>query len=84
MPEVSVFFMDTELRMKDKIVPLFEEELARRHAASTRIIRMERELFEIREDASKSAKLFIINANDSIMVNIEAVLSRYFRTGCGG
>ena len=29
-PEISVFFMDTELRMKDKIVPMFEEELRKR------------------------------------------------------
>jgi hypothetical protein len=29
VPEVAVFFMDTELRMKDKIVPMFEAELSK-------------------------------------------------------
>ncbi len=74
-PEIAVFFMDTELRMKDKIVPMFEEELKARFAVPPQVLRMEKELFET------GNKIFIINSKDSIINNIEKVLSRYFRKG---
>jgi hypothetical protein len=72
-PEVSIFFLDTELRMKDKIVPMFEEELKRRHSVQPKILRMEKELFHIMDN------IFIINVKDSLTGNIEKVLSRHFR-----
>lgn len=72
-PEIAVFFMDTELRMKDKIVPMFEEELKLRSSDPPEVIRIEKELFQI------SDRIFIINAKDSIVRNIEKVLSWYFR-----
>jgi hypothetical protein len=65
--------MDTELRMKDKIVPLFEDELSRRYEAPPSVIRMEKELFQIGD------RIFIINAKDGIASNIGKVLDRYFR-----
>jgi hypothetical protein len=85
-PEIAVFFMDTELRMKDKIVPMFEDELKKRDmeqlssylnvplsGGPPRVGRIEKELFQIRD------KIFIINAKDSIVNNIEKVLRRFFR-----
>jgi Holliday junction resolvase-like predicted endonuclease len=72
-PEIAVFFMDTELRMKDKIVPMFEAELKRRGPEPPAVVRMEKELFQI------SGRIFIINAKESIAGNIEKVLRRYFR-----
>lgn len=82
-PELTIFFIDTELRMKDKIVPMFEDELRRRIPdditaffgvrESLRVERIEKELFHIEE------KIFIINAKDSIVHNIERVLIRFFR-----
>ncbi len=72
-PEVAVFFMDTELRMKDKIVPMFEEELKKRFSEPPQVLRMEKELFQMLD------RIFIINAKDSIVNNIEKVLSWYFR-----
>jgi len=82
-PEIAIFFMDTELRMKDKIVPMFEEELNKRSADSLSMIiaqpervkveRIEKELFQIEN------KIFIINAKESIVNNMEKVLSFYFR-----
>lgn len=72
-PEISMFFVDTELRMKDKIVLMFEEELKKRYPETPNVIRMEKELFQILD------KIFIINAKDSIAANIEKVLSWYFR-----
>lgn len=73
-PEVAVFFMDTELRMKDKIVPLFEAELTKQYAVPPEVIRMEKELFQI------DSRIFIINAKDNIVGNIERILDRYFRS----
>jgi hypothetical protein len=72
-PEISIFFVDTELRMKDKIVVMFEEELQKRHAHPPKLARIEKELFQIWD------RIFIINAKDSITTNIEKVLSWYFR-----
>jgi hypothetical protein len=72
-PEISMFFVDTELRMKDKIVLMFEEELKKRYTDSPKVTRMEKELFQILD------KIFIINAKESIAANIEKVLSWYFR-----
>lgn len=78
MPEIAIFFMDTELRMKDKIVPMFEDELKRRFQEPPKIKKMEKELFEIQ---TERPKMFIINARDSIINNIEKVLAVYFRRG---
>lgn len=74
-PEIAVFFMDTELRMKDKIVPMFEEELGKRLPSPPPVLRLEKELFQIWN------RTFIINARDSITNNTEKVLSWHFRTG---
>ncbi len=73
-PEISVFLMDTELRMKDKIVPMFEHELKKRCRNAAEVGRMEKELFQIGD------RIFIINAKDSIVRNIETVLHWYFRS----
>lgn len=67
-PEISIFFMDTELRMKDKIVPMFEEELFRRYRKKVPVVRIVKELFHI------GGKIFIINAKGGIASNINAVL----------
>jgi hypothetical protein len=69
-PDVSVFFLDTELRMKDKIVPMFGEELENR-GIKTDIVRMEKELFHM------ANKMFIINAKGGIENNIEKVIRWY-------
>lgn len=72
-PQISIFFMDTELRMKDKIVPMFEDELRKREAGRTDVARIEKELFQIKK------KIFIMNSQDGIVRNLETVLSRHFR-----
>ena len=73
LPEIAVFFMDTELRMKDKIVPMFEDELAKKYSLPPAVTRMEKELFQIEN------RIFIINAKDSIERNLEKVINSYFR-----
>jgi Holliday junction resolvase-like predicted endonuclease len=75
-PEVAIFLMDTELRMKDKIVPMFESELARRKKEGVPVVRVEKELFHI------GGRIYIINAKDGIAGNMQNVLSRYFRGSC--
>ena len=70
-PEIAIFFMDTELRMKDKIVPMFEEEL-RNRGLNNDVVRMERELFHI------SNRIFIINAKGGIEGNIEKAIRWHF------
>jgi len=77
-PEIAVFFMDTELRMKDKIVPLFEAELARRRDPSPPVTRMVREVFHINN------RIFIMNAKESIVQNIERAVGWYFRKAASG
>lgn len=71
--EPAVFFMDTELRMKDKIVPMFEEELRKRFPSPPEVGRMEKELFQI------NGKIYIINAKGGIAGNMEKALIWYFR-----
>ena len=68
-PDIAVFFVDTELRMKDKIVPMFEDELKKRYGRPIMAERLVKELFHIRE------KIFIINAKGSILANIHNVLT---------
>jgi hypothetical protein len=72
-PEAAIFLMDTELRMKDKLVPMFEQELAKRSAQPPPVMRVERELFHIQD------RIFIINAKESIARNIERAVSWYFK-----
>jgi len=71
-PDISVFFVDTELRMKDKIVPMFEDELLRRYKEPVQVERIEKELFHIRR------KIFVVNAKGGISSNINNVLTFYW------
>ncbi len=72
-PAIAVFFMDTELRMKDKLVPMFEKELQTRYESPPNVARIERELFQIQD------RIFIVNAKESIIGNIEKVVSRHYQ-----
>jgi len=66
--------MDTELRMKDKLVPMFEQELGKRSCEPSPVLRLERELFHVQE------RIFIVNAKESVKRNIGEVVGRYFRS----
>ncbi len=73
--DLSVFLMDTELRMKDKIVPLFEQELARMPHTDMpgEVVRIEKELFRI------GSTVFIINAKDSITANLQLIVRHFYQ-----
>jgi len=75
VPELSIFFMDTELRMKDKIVPMFEEE------TGTPFQRIKKEIFYGVSNSCENLKkpIFIMNSSDSIINNLETVFSWYHR-----
>ena len=76
-PEAAVFVMDTELRMKDKVVPMFEQELVKRMTGPQPVLRIERELYHVRD------RIFIVNAKESIGRNIEKVVARFFQKRLG-
>ena len=71
-PEIAVFLMDTELRMKDKIVPMFEKELEKRFDQAPPVLRMQRELFGIED------RIFIINSKEELLENLGLVLARSY------
>ncbi|MCX7822799.1 MAG: hypothetical protein N2260_05075 [Syntrophobacterales bacterium] len=70
-PDITIFLVDTELRMSDKIVVLFEEVTGRK---PQRIIR---ELFYL------DGYIYIINTKRSIGSNIRRCLQHFF-ANCGG
>ncbi|MFH1624046.1 MAG: hypothetical protein ABID54_02690 [Pseudomonadota bacterium] len=75
IPHVALFFVDTELRMKDKIVVMFEEELKNRYGNKARgkyaIQRLVDELFHINDF------LFIVNSRKDVISNIRLCLRHY-------
>jgi Holliday junction resolvase-like predicted endonuclease len=77
LPHLALFFVDTELRMKDKIVPLFEEELRSRHGKGISkrypVVRMRDELFQI------SHQVFIVNSKREIIANFRDCFRDYWR-----
>jgi len=75
LPDIAIFFNDTHLRMKDKIVALFEEEIARRYGREGlikyRVQRLEDELFHVNHC------LYIVNSKREIAHNFHVCLSDY-------
>ena len=69
-PEIAAFVVDTRLRMRDKIVPMFEEALARRPEAPA-ILPLEREIFHVRN------RLFVASSHPGIAANLAAILRAY-------
>jgi hypothetical protein len=77
LPDLAILFNDTQLRMRDKLVVLFEEELGRRHGKrSTALYPVERlheELFQVNH------RIFIINSRKDVMGNVMRCLKDYLR-----
>jgi len=77
-PGLAIFLEDTQLRMRDKIVVMFEHELHRRYGPSWKkkapLRRLEREIFGIGD------RLFITNSDPDLAFNIGFCLSRYLRS----
>jgi hypothetical protein len=78
-PEVAFFFNDTQLRMKDKLVVMFEEELERRHGRQSRTLypveRLLQELFHVQDH------IFIVNSKKDVVENFHLCLKHYLQYG---
>jgi len=79
IPDVAVLFNDTQLRMKDKLVLLFEEELERRYGKAFKtfspVTRLVGELFHVQNH------IFIVNSRKDVVENFSICLKHYLRRG---
>jgi hypothetical protein len=79
LPEVAILFNDTQLRMKDKLVVMFEEELERRYGGESKtfypVKRLIEELFHVQ------SRIFIINSKKDVVENFQICLKHYLRHG---
>jgi hypothetical protein len=79
LPEVAILFNDTQLRMKDKLVVMFEEELERRYGGESKTLypveRLIEELFHVQH------RIFIINSKKDVVENFQICLKHYLQYG---
>jgi hypothetical protein len=79
LPEVAFLFNDTQLRMKDKLVVMFEEELKKRYGKGSKklypVQRLVAELFHIQN------RIFIVNSKKDIVENFQICLKHHLRYG---
>jgi hypothetical protein len=79
LPEVAILFNDTQLRMKDKLVMMFEEELERRYGEQSKklypVARLVEELFHVHHH------IFIINSKKDMVENFKICLKDYLLHG---
>jgi hypothetical protein len=69
MPNFAVLLVDTELRMKDKVVPLFEEQLAGpQRRERTWILRLFDETFLVQD------RIFVTNSRPNLISNLARIL----------
>ncbi len=78
IPHAAIFFDDTELRMKDKLVPFFEEELKHRAERQGKeppeTVRLKDEIFIFGKD------LYLMNSRKSVAENLSFCLKYVFRS----
>ena len=79
LPEVAFLFNDTQLRMKDKLVVMVEEELEKRYGKESKrlypVQRLVAELFHVQN------RIFIVNSKKDIVENFQICLKRHLRYG---
>jgi hypothetical protein len=79
LPEVAFLFNDTQLRMKDKLVVMFEEELEKRYGGEAKALypvkRLIEELFHVQN------RIFIVNSKKDVVENFQHCLKHYLRYG---
>jgi hypothetical protein len=77
LPDVAFLFNDTQLRMKDKLVVMFEEELEKRHGKKAKTLypvkRLIDELFHVQN------RIFIVNSKKDIAENFQVCLRHYLQ-----
>ena len=76
-PDIAIFLEDTHLRMKDKIVVMFEEEISNRYpkqtASSIPVQRLVKELFHLR------GSIFIVNTKPDLVSNLSHCFRFFFQ-----
>ena len=79
LPDTALLFNDTQLRMKDKLVVMFEEEFGRRYGKDSKTLypveRLIEELFHVRN------RIFIVNSKKDVVENFQICLKHYLRHG---
>lgn len=79
LPEVAILFNDTQLRMKDKLVVMFEEELEKRYGGEAKTLypveRLIEELFHVQNH------IFIVNSKKDVVENFRICLKHYLQYG---
>ncbi len=79
LPDAALLFNDTQLRMKDKLVVMFEEELETQYGKDSKTLcpveRLIEELFHVRN------RVFIINSKKDVVENFQICLKDYLRHG---
>jgi hypothetical protein len=77
LPEVGILFNDTQLRMRDKLVVMFEEELEERYGRESKALypveRLIGELFHVQNH------IFIVNSKKDVAENFRYCLKHYLR-----
>ncbi len=77
MPDTALLFNDTQLRMKDKLVGMFEEELEKRYGKDSKtnhpVERLIEELFHVGD------RIFIVNSKKDVFENFRICLREYLR-----
>jgi hypothetical protein len=76
-PHVAIFLVDTQLRMKDKIVPMFEDALASAGGGShdqSEVLRMVNEIFHV------GHALYIVNSRKGIYTNLRMCVQDHLRS----
>ena len=76
-PVLTVFLIDTELRMKDKLVPMLETGLQRIGTAKPELQRLESELFH------HEHRLYLVNAKGGIEENLRRVVADHLHARPG-
>ena len=77
LAEIAVLFNDTQLRMKDKLVVMFEEELGKRYGRESQTVspveRLVEELFHV------GNRIFIVNSKKDVVENLRYCLQTYLQ-----
>ncbi len=71
-PDVALFLADTQLRMRDKLVPLFAIETARR-GLGWEPVRLEREVWRV------GPEVYLLNSDPDLIRNLGTCLAAHFR-----
>jgi len=71
-PDAALFLVDTQLRMKDKLVPMFVAEAVRRRLGWD-ARRLEREIWRV------GPEVYLLNSDPDIVRNLGACLAAHFR-----